>query len=117
MHADDLAKSPHMARIAGSVYPDINPQNFYMDRQGTPSKMMEASLLYNLHGWKLDPKIPPLTHFEEAYTTTNKMVRIYKVLDVSEESKTWRKTHGPGYPPQLDDVIKTAKAFQQIHGF
>ena len=115
--------------------------------------MMEASLLYNLHGLKLDPKIPPLTHFEEAYTTTNKMVRvrgsqgqasvvgspisdtrrcarcwilmiralpqvrIYKVLDVSEESKTWRKTHGPGYPPQLDDVIKTAKAFQQIHGF
>lgn len=46
-----------------------------MDRQGTPSKMMEASLLYNLHGWRLDPKIKPLTHFEEAYTTTNKMVR------------------------------------------
>jgi hypothetical protein len=46
-----------------------------MDRQGTPSKMMEASLLYNLHGWRLDPKIKPLTHFEEAYTTTTRMVR------------------------------------------
>lgn len=26
MYSDDLAKSPHMARIAGSVYTDINPQ-------------------------------------------------------------------------------------------
>lgn len=44
-------------------------------------------------------------------------VRIYKVLDVSEESKAWRKEHGPGYPPQLDAVLKTSKAFKQIHGF
>jgi hypothetical protein len=29
MMGDDLAKSPHMARIAGSVYPDV--------RQVTPS--------------------------------------------------------------------------------
>lgn len=44
-------------------------------------------------------------------------VRIYKVLDVSEESKAWRKEHGPGYPPDLDAVLKTSKAFKQLHGF
>ena len=44
MAADDLAKSPHMARIAGSVYPDINAQAFYLSKDGTPSKMMEEPL-------------------------------------------------------------------------
>ena len=29
---DDVAKSPHMARIGGSVYKDINPNEFYIDR-------------------------------------------------------------------------------------
>ena len=32
MYGDDLAKSPHMARIAGSVYDDINPAEFYFDQ-------------------------------------------------------------------------------------
>mmetsp|Transcript_45472 Transcript_45472/g.147758 ORF Transcript_45472/g.147758 Transcript_45472/m.147758 type:complete len:246 (+) Transcript_45472:1382-2119(+) len=116
MAADDLAKSPHMARIAGSVYPDINAQAFYLGKDGTPSKMMEESLLYRLHGWGLDEKIAPLQHFEEVYTTSHKMVRIYKVRDVSAESKAWRQQHGPGYPPALEEVLKTSKAFQQIHG-
>ena len=37
MHADDLAKSPHMARIAGSVYPDINPQVYAQLRPPPPN--------------------------------------------------------------------------------
>ena len=31
MSADDIAKSPHMARIAGSVYGDIDPKAYYLD--------------------------------------------------------------------------------------
>ena len=65
MKADDLAKSPHMARIAGSVYADVPAADFYLNRStGAPSPMMEASLLWNLHGWGFDPQIQPLTHFE-----------------------------------------------------
>ena len=29
---DDIAKSPHMARISGSVYKDIKPNLFGMDK-------------------------------------------------------------------------------------
>ena len=53
---DDLAKSPHMARIANSVYRDVCPgdptcrQFGFTDKYGTPTPMMEASLLYKLHG-------------------------------------------------------------------
>jgi len=116
--ADDLAKSPHMARIASSVYADVPAADFHLNRStGLPSPMMEASLLWQLHGWRLDPAIPPLTHFEEAYTTSRHAVRIYKVLDVSLESKAWRVAHGPGYPPALQSVIETAKDFQQARGF
>uniref|UniRef100_A0A7S4F3N1 dolichyl-diphosphooligosaccharide--protein glycotransferase n=1 Tax=Chrysotila carterae TaxID=13221 RepID=A0A7S4F3N1_CHRCT len=117
MYSDDIAKSPHMARIAGSVYPDIKPAEFYVSREGTPSKMMQESVLWRLHHWKLDPKAEKPLHFEEAYTTRNRMVRIYKVLDVDEESKRWRKEHGPGYPPALQQVLAASKPFEQIHGF
>merc|ERR1719382_1441814 len=52
---DDLAKSPHMARIANSVYRDTCPgdptcSSFGMDREGNPTEMMEASLLWKMHG-------------------------------------------------------------------
>lgn len=52
---DDLAKSPHMARIGNSVYNDICPgdptcrQFGFIDQQGTPTPMMAKSLLYKLH--------------------------------------------------------------------
>ena len=63
-----------------------------------------------------------LEHFEEAYTTSNQMVRIYKVLGVSEESKAWFRErrcsdlHAPcaqqrGYPPALRKVIDSGTAF------
>jgi dolichyl-diphosphooligosaccharide--protein glycosyltransferase len=73
---DDLAKSPHMARIGTSVYSDICPgdptcsQFGFTDRQQTPTPMMEASLLFKLHshnqraGVKVDPD-----RFREAFTS------------------------------------------------
>jgi hypothetical protein len=30
MRGDDVAKSPHMARIAGSVYKDVDPKGISM---------------------------------------------------------------------------------------
>ena len=86
----DLAKSPHMARIAGSVYSDIDASKFTMERDGTeygaPSQMMKDSLLYRLHSWDMvdEDQAWNLTHFEEAYTSQRKMIRIYKVLGVDQ---------------------------------
>ena len=48
----DIAKSPHMARIGGSVYKDVDARSFYMDRQGNPSEMMEKSLVFNLVNYR-----------------------------------------------------------------
>jgi len=126
MYADDLAKSPHMARIGASVYGDrigCGAKDFYMERDGTPSDCMRASLLYRMHGDGIDPNVPPLELFEEAYTTGHKMVRIFKVLDVAEDSKKWRQGLGVEcamkecYPPALAETLKLKESFQQIHGF
>merc|ERR1719321_859887 len=51
---DDLAKSPHMARIANSVYPDLCPNDptcsqFGFNQNGQPTEMMASSLLFKLH--------------------------------------------------------------------
>jgi len=53
---DDLAKSPHMARIGGSVYSDVKAEDFYQTQAG-PSPMMKASLIYNLVNFRLDPSV------------------------------------------------------------
>lgn len=70
MYGDDLAKSPHMARIAGSVYSDINATGFTMERDGsemgTPSAAMKNSLLYRLHSYGMADDVTNLTHYEEA---------------------------------------------------
>jgi dolichyl-diphosphooligosaccharide---protein glycosyltransferase len=94
---DDIAKSPHMAKIAGastitsesyafysyivlvflgSVYKDINPNAFGMDREGRPTRMMAESLVFNLVNYRLNPstpELPPKT-FKEAYTSKHNMV-------------------------------------------
>ena len=54
---------------------------------------------------------------QEVYTTSNKMMRIYKVLKVSKKSKDWRVAHGSGYPPAIEPILAKSKAFKQIHGF
>jgi dolichyl-diphosphooligosaccharide--protein glycosyltransferase len=113
MYGDDLAKSPHMARIAGSVYSDIKPSKFYIDQMGQPSRMMRESVLFKLHYYKLDPtmKVKQLKHFKEVHTTKNRMVRIYKVLNVSKPSK--RHPFG-SYPPALKSTLDKAKDFSEV---
>jgi dolichyl-diphosphooligosaccharide--protein glycosyltransferase len=129
LQGDDLAKSPHIARIGNSVYNDICGTNdplcysfgFY-DREYSPTPKMAASLLYKL---VMNGKRPGVTVddtlFREVYQSKYGMVRIYKVLKVSEKSRVWladpanRLCDAPGswycpgqYPPDLPE--KTHKA-------
>ena len=130
---DDLAKSPHLARIANSVYRQMCPgdptcSRFSM-RRGQPSPMMRASLLYNLHSNGIRPNAQVDTNrFKEVYSTTHGKVRIYRVNSVSKESKEWvqknRVCDAPGswfcpgqYPPGLQKVLKEKKDFKQLEDF
>ena len=92
---DDLAKSPHMARISNSVYRNVCPDDpqcfsfgFHANRK--PTKMMAESMLYRMHshnkveGVKVNPKL-----FREAYASKYGLVRIYEILNVDRESKAW----------------------------
>ena len=66
MYGDDLAKSPHMARIAGSVYKDIDASKFFMDKNENPSPMMKQSMIYNLHSFGFVKDVPtPDKFFKE----------------------------------------------------
>jgi len=56
VQGDDTAKSPHMARISGSVYPDVKAGDFFMSQAG-PSPMMRDSLIYKLVNFRLDPDV------------------------------------------------------------
>ena len=86
MYGDDLAKSPHMARIAGSVYSDINATGFTMERDGsemgTPSAMMKDSLLYWLHSYGLADDVTNLTHYEEACVEWMSLSACYNACSV-----------------------------------
>jgi len=129
--ADDVAKSPHMARIGGSVFKDINPQAFYIDQSGRPSKMMYESLVFQLVMNKFDQSVPalPSDHYVEAYTSPNRMVRVYKVLRVDKESKAYGAenrgyqawlagTHlSEAYPPKLQSIISKREDFEQLEDF
>lgn len=96
-HGDDLAKSPHMARIGNSVYrgtcpgdPTCRDFGFYDRGYDKPTPMMKASLLYNLHqhniaaGVRVDPKL-----FKEVKSSKFGLVRIFQVMNVSTKSKSW----------------------------
>jgi dolichyl-diphosphooligosaccharide--protein glycosyltransferase len=120
---DDLAKSPHLARIANSVYPgtcsDSSCSGFGFDRSTrSPTRMMRQSALYKLHsnglqaGVEADPKL-----WQEVYQSKYGKVRIYKILKVSKESRKWnndpanRSCDAPGswycvghYPPALEKL-------------
>ena len=130
---DDLAKSPHLARIANSVYRTLCPgdptcSKFGMPG-GQPSPMMQASLLFRLHSNGLIPGVDvDKNRFKEVYKSTHGKVRIYKVMSVSKESKEWvannRVCDAPGswfcpgqYPPGLQKVLKEKKDFKQLEDF
>mmetsp|Transcript_5738 Transcript_5738/g.9505 ORF Transcript_5738/g.9505 Transcript_5738/m.9505 type:complete len:1002 (-) Transcript_5738:139-3144(-) len=135
---DDLAKSPHLARIANSVYRDHCPaadptcRAFgFVDRQGTPSPMMERSLLYNLHGHGLKEGVSVSEDlFKEVFRSKYGKVRIYKISNVDMESRRWvedqshRLCDVPGswycpgqYPPALSEVLGGKKDFAQLEDF
>ena len=127
---DDLAKSPHMARIGNSVYSDICPgdptcSKFGFDRNRNPTPMMAASLLYKLHSGTVDKDL-----FEHVFDSKYGKVRIYRVKRVSRKSKTWiassenRICDAPGswycvgqYPPALNNLMAKKQAFTQLEDF
>jgi len=130
---DDLAKSPHMARIGNSIYHHFCPDDptcqhfgFYPGGQPTPS--MEASLLYKLTTH--DPRRPSLntSRWEPVYQSKYGKVRIFKIKKVSKKSRTWVKEHtlcdAPGswycpgqYPPAVQWLIDLRKPFRQLEDF
>jgi len=133
---DDLAKSPHMARIGNSVFDDICPddptcQNFGFYQGGKPTPMMANSLLFKLHRNRINPKVtvnPKL--FREVFMSEYGKVRIYEVVGASKKSKAWAANHSnkvcdaPGswycegqYPPALEPVLKKRKSFSQLEDF
>ena len=129
---DDLAKSPHLARIANSVYRTICPGDPTCGRfsapGGRPTQMMAASLLYRLHSNGLPGVDVDKNRFKEVYKSEHGLVRIYKVLSVSKESKEWvlnnRVCDAPGswfcpgqYPPGLQKVLNEKKDFKQLEDF
>jgi len=133
---DDLAKSPHLARIANSVYSDVCPDDptcrwFGFDQQGSPTPMMEASLLYQLHSHRQRPGVyVDSNRFQEVFTSRFAKVRIFKVMSISHESKEWiadpknRVCDAPGswyctgqYPPALDKLFEKKVSFSQLEDF
>jgi dolichyl-diphosphooligosaccharide--protein glycosyltransferase len=136
-HGDDLAKSPHLARIGNSVFPDHcgdkDPKcekfGFYTD-YSDPTPMMKQSLLYNLvsngeHGARVNPSL-----FKEVHETKYGLMKVYKVMNVSLESKAWcadpanRVCDAPGswycvgqYPPALNKLIEMRRSFSQLEDF
>jgi dolichyl-diphosphooligosaccharide--protein glycosyltransferase len=133
---DDLAKSPHMARIGNSVFNDICPGDptcsmFGFDQSGNPTPMMAASLLYVLHSHRQRPGVEADSNrFEEAFISKYGKVRIFKVKSVDEKSKKWsadpdnRVCDAPGswycvgqYPPALRPLIEKRQAFSQLEDF
>lgn len=130
---DDLAKSPHLARIANSVYRHMCPgdptcSKFSMPG-GQPSQMMRESLLYKLHSADITPGVEvDKNRFKRVYQSKHGKVRIYRINSVSKESKEWvtknRVCDAPGswfcsgqYPPGLQKVLKDKKDFKQLEDF
>ncbi|KAG5492529.1 hypothetical protein JKF63_01107 [Porcisia hertigi] len=136
----DLGKSPHMARIGNSVYHDICPNDplcqhfgFYRNQFDRPTPTMRASLLFNLHeaGRQKDVAVDP-SLFREVYSSKYGLVRIFKVMNVSEESRKWvanpanRVCHPPGswicpgqYPPakEIQEMLAHRIPFDQMGNF
>ena len=133
---DDLAKSPHMARIGNSVYRDICPgdptcSKFGFYGRGQPTPMMRESLLYNLHSHNIVPGVQADEKlYREVFKSKFGKVRIFKVLGVSLASKKWvadpanrlcdaeGSWYCPGqYPPALRRLIASRKPFSQLEDF
>jgi len=137
---DDMAKSPHLARIANSVYrnmcsdPVCSQFGYVMDHKTgarAPSKQMERSLIAHLVSSNLRPgiEVDPL-QFQEVFRSKYGKVRVYKIIHVDQESKSWaadpknRKCDVDGgwfcrgqYPPALLKFLQEGKDFAQLEDF
>jgi len=132
---DDLAKSPHLARIANSVYRSMCPgdptcSKFGYTQQG-PSHAMRESFLFKLHSHRLKPGVEAdPNRFQEVFGSRYVKCRVFKILSVSQESKDWaadpknRVCDAPGswycsgqYPPALQKVLEEKKDFEQLEDF
>merc|ERR1719429_803375 len=92
---------------------------------------MAKSFLYNaVQHNKIDGVGLSEELFEEVHTTRFGKLRVFKVLNVSQESKDWvadpknRVCDAPGswycvgqYPPALDELIEKRRSFAQIEDF
>jgi len=134
---DDLAKSPHLARIGNSVFPDhcgdADPRclKFGFNPDRTPTPMMAESLLYKAVMHKVQPGVKLNSKlFKEVHTTRHGKMRVYEVQNVSQESKDWisdpanRVCDAPGswycvgqYPPAIKGLIEQRRNFAQIEDF
>ena len=92
--ADDIAKSPWIARISNSVYRDVCPndpqcESFGFLPDGTPTQLLRNSTLFSLA--TISDASPAQVHerFERVYASEHGLVSIYKVKDVSLASKDW----------------------------
>lgn len=93
--------------------------------------MMERSLLYQLHSHnRAENVVADPSLFQEVYSSKYGKVRIYKILQVSEESKNWiadpanKKCDVEGswfcpgqYPPGLIPMLTRKKDFAQLEDF
>jgi dolichyl-diphosphooligosaccharide--protein glycosyltransferase len=91
--------------------------------------MMERSLLYRLHGSEIKPGVEAdPSKWKEVYRSKYGRVRIYKILDVDQQSKEWvpenRVCDVPGgwfcrgqYPPGLSDILSSSTDFAQLEDF
>merc|ERR1712139_102458 len=74
---------------------------------------------------RLNPKL-----FKEVHTTKHGLMRVFQVLNISQESKAWiadpanRKCDAPGswycpgdYPPALEPLIAKRQNFAQLEDF
>ena len=130
---DDMAKSPHLFRIGASIGSgrskavDMNKitSTFGVDQYGRPTPKMASSLLFKL----VSPQgqVSP-ERFKEVFTSRYGKVRIYKVVNVDEDSKAWVANPAnrmcdhpdgsgfcPGaYPPALKQFPKIIKPAYKV---
>jgi dolichyl-diphosphooligosaccharide--protein glycosyltransferase len=136
-HGDDMGKSPHLARIGNSVFPDHcgddDPlcKKYSFSRDGSPTPMMAESFLYKAVNHNVQPGVTlNKKYWKEVHTTKFGLMRVFKVLNVSKESKEWvaeqsnRVCDAPGswycvgqYPPALKPLIAKRRSFAQLEDF
>merc|ERR1711972_1118219 len=129
---DDLGISTHFARIGNSAFPDhCGDTDPFCNKFAMGTPMMRKSLVYTLYKHECESGVKANQHlFEEVYNSPRNELRIFKVLNISQESKDWvadpenRVCDAPGswycvgqYPPALKKFLATRRSFSQVEDF